>query len=153
MRLTRAGEYAVRCVLYLSAKGRGNLISRSEIAAQCDIPDKFLAKIAQQLARVGLLEIRQGSRGGYLLKREPAEITLLQVVETIIGEISLNDCVTSSNVCRASANCAVNRIWVKARNQLRDTLNEVSFAELLKEDSCFLYPLPAPLDFRDKPER
>jgi Rrf2 family protein len=152
MRLTRAGEYAVRCVLYLSAKGGGTLIGRREIAVQCDIPDKFLAKIAQQLARVGLLEIRQGARGGYLLKKEPAAITLLEVVEAIIGEISLNDCVTSSEVCRASANCAVNRIWTQARNQLRATLGTVSFAELLKEDSCFLYPLPAPLDFREKPK-
>ncbi len=142
----------MRCVLYLSAKGRGKLIARSEIAGQCDIPDKFLAKIAQQLARVGLIEIRQGSRGGYLLKKEPAAISLLEVVEAIIGEISLNDCVTSSEVCRASANCAVNRVWIKARNQLRDTLNGVSFAELLEEESCFLYPLPTPLDFREKPE-
>lgn len=152
MRLTRAGEYAVRCVLYLSAKGRGQLLGRREIAEQCDIPDKFLAKIAQQLARVGLLEIRQGARGGYLLKREPAAITLLEVVEAIIGEISLNDCVTSAEVCRASANCAVNRVWTEARNQLRATLSGVSFAELLREDSCFLQPLPAVLDFREKPK-
>lgn len=153
MRLTRAGEYAVRCVLYLSAKGRGKLIGRNEIAGQCDIPDKFLAKIAQQLARVGLIEIRQGARGGYLLKKEPAAITLLEVVEAIIGEISLNDCVTSADVCRASANCAVNRVWIKARNQLRETLSGVSFDRLLTQESCFLQPNPAPLDFREKPKR
>ena len=148
MRLTRAGEYAVRCVLYLSAKGSGTLIGRKEIAEQCDIPDKFLAKIAQQLARAGLIEIRQGAYGGYILRREPKDISLLEVVEAIIGEISLNDCVTSSAVCRASGNCAVNRVWIKVRNQLRDTLAGVSFAELLTEDSCFLYPVSAPLDFR-----
>jgi Rrf2 family protein len=154
MRLTRAGEYAVRCVLYLSAKGAGTLISRKEIAEHCDIPDKFLAKIAQQLARVKLIEIRQGAYGGYLLCKEPRNISLLEVVEAIIGEISLNDCVTSSAVCRASASCAVNRVWIKVRNQLRDTLKGVTFAELLNEDSCFLAPpVSAPLDFRHRPKR
>lgn len=153
MRLTRAGEYAVRCVLYLSAKGKGTLIGRKEIADHCDIPDKFLAKIAQQLARVNLIEIRQGAHGGYVLKREPREISLLEVVEAIIGEISLNDCVTSAAVCRASANCAVNLVWIKARNQLRETLSGVSFAELLTEDSCFLAPISTPLDFRGKLKR
>ncbi|MBU0673877.1 MAG: Rrf2 family transcriptional regulator [Proteobacteria bacterium] len=148
MRLTRAGEYAVRCILYLSHKGRGQLVSRLEIAAQCDIPDKFLAKIAQQLGRSGLIEIRQGARGGYRLIKDPAEISLLDVVETIIGEISLNDCVTSADTCRASANCAVNRIWIKARNQLRQTLAEVSFEALLQEDSCFLFPGTDILDNR-----
>lgn len=152
MRLTRAGEYAVRCVLYLSAKGTGTLIGRKEIALQCDIPDKFLAKIAQQLARVKLIEIRQGAYGGYVLCREPQDISLLEVVEAIIGEISLNDCVTSSAACRASANCAVYRVWIKVRNQLRDTLAGVSFAELLTEDSCFLAPVAIPLDFRSKPQ-
>lgn len=153
MRLTRAGEYAVRCVLYLSAKGKGTLIGRKEIALQCDIPDKFLAKIAQQLARVKLLEIRQGAYGGYVLVKEPKDISLLEVVEAIIGEISLNDCVTSSAVCRASANCAVNRVWIRVRNQLRDTLNAVNFDELLSEDSCFLAPVPVPLDFLSKTQR
>lgn len=153
MRLTRAGEYAIRCVLYLAAKGKGTLIGRKEIAEQCDIPDKFLAKIAQQLARVGLIEIRQGARGGYLLKKEPRSITLLEVVEAIIGEISLNDCVTSSAVCRASSNCAVNRVWIKVRNQMRDTLAGVTYDELLKEDSCFFYPVAAPLDLRGKASR
>jgi Rrf2 family protein len=140
-------------VLYLSAKGKGKLIGRLEIAEQCDIPDKFLAKIAQQLARSGLIEIRQGARGGYLLKKEPAAISLLEVVEAIIGKIFLNDCVSSAAVCRASANCAINRVWIQARNQLRDTLSGVNFAQLLTEDSCFLQPLPGPLDFREKPKR
>jgi Rrf2 family protein len=153
MRLTRAGEYAVRCVLYLSAKGKGTLIGRKEIALQCDIPDKFLAKIAQQLARVKLIEIRQGAYGGYVLSKEPGEISLLEVVEAIIGEIALNDCVTSSAVCRASGNCAVNRVWIKVRNQMRETMGAVSFAELLTEDSCFLAPVSMPVDFRNKAQR
>jgi len=154
MRLTRAGEYAVRCVLYLSAKGAGTLIGRKEIALQCDIPDKFLAKIAQQLARAKLIEIRQGARGGYVLCREPQNISLLEVVEAIIGEIYLNDCVNSAAVCRASANCAINRVWIKARNQMRDTLRAVTFAELLTKDSCFLAPpVATPLDLRGKTQR
>jgi DNA-binding IscR family transcriptional regulator len=51
MRLTRAGEYAVRCVLYLASKGVDSLCNRKQIAAEMDIPDQFLSKIAQQLAR------------------------------------------------------------------------------------------------------
>ena len=87
MRLTRAGEYAVRCVLYLSKKGKGTLVSRKEIADHAAIPAHFLAKIAQDLAKAGMIEIRQGSRGGFRLLMDPKEITLLSVVETMIGEI------------------------------------------------------------------
>lgn len=135
MRLTRAGEYAVRCVLYLSRQGAGKLISRQEVAVEGDIPPQFLAKLAQQLARAGIIEILQGSRGGYRLLKEPEEITLLEVIEAIIGEIFLNDCVLRPESCDNSAVCAVHQVWNTARDQLRQTLARVSFADLLKQES------------------
>lgn len=142
MELTRAGEYAVRCILYLASQGQGVLVRRLVIAEYFDIPDKFLAKIAQQLAKGGMIEIKQGARGGYVLIRDPATLTLLEVVEALIGEISLNGCVADADFCRSSANCAVNRVWTKASNQLRETLAGVTFADLLKEDSCYIFPKP-----------
>ena len=140
MRLTRAGEYAVRCVLYLSRQGKGKLVSRKEIAAKADIPPHFLAKIAQQLAKTGIIEILQGAGGGYRLLIEPADITLLDVIESIIGEISLNDCVARPDSCSSSPTCTVNRVWNRAREQLRSTLREANFATLLEEQSCCMAP-------------
>ena len=146
MKLTRAGEYAVRCVLYLASQGRGKLVSRRTVAEYYDIPDKFLAKIAQQLARVEIIKIRQGARGGYILIRDPAGLTMLEVVEAVIGRISLNDCVANADSCPSSSNCAVNRVWTRSSNQLRETLAGVIFAALLNEDSCFIFPEPERLD-------
>jgi Rrf2 family protein len=135
MRLTRAGEYAVRCVLYLASQGYGVLCNRKTIARAMDIPDQFLGKIAQQLARAGLIEIVQGSRGGLRLAVLPEKISLLDVVEAVIGEIFLNDCILRSDACDRSNSCAAHSVWQKARNQLRATLKEATFAKLLKEDS------------------
>ncbi|MGV1100212.1 RrF2 family transcriptional regulator [Thiovibrio sp. JS02] len=142
MRLTRAGEYAVRCVLFLARRGRGVLVSRMEIAASTDIPPPFLAKIAQQLAKAGIIEILQGANGGYRLLREPASITLLAVIEAIIGEISLNDCVGRPESCGKSAVCTVHRVWNKANQQLRATLREADFATLAEEETCCLATFP-----------
>ena len=140
MRLTRAGEYAVRCVLCLARKGRDELVSRQEVAACGDIPSHFLAKIAQQLSRAGIIEIQQGAKGGYRLLVSPEKLTLLEVIETIIGEIFLNDCVLRPESCNASSSCAVNRVWLEARTQLRDTLRQVTFAKLIEDDSCCVMP-------------
>ncbi|MBI4768486.1 MAG: Rrf2 family transcriptional regulator [Deltaproteobacteria bacterium] len=138
MRLTRAGEYAVRCVLYLSSQKEGAIVSRRDISEQMEIPDQFLGKIAQQLARAGLIEIVQGARGGYRLLVSPSKISLLTVVETVIGRIFLNDCLMNPGSCKRSSSCSVNKIWEKARNQLRKTLQQVSFQQLLQEENCFL---------------
>ena len=141
MRLTRAGEYAVRCVLYLSRYGKGMLVSRQEIADRTDIPSHFLAKIVQQLARAGIIEIHQGARGGYVLLKEPDRLTMLEVIEAIIGEISLNDCVGRPDSCRNSPTCMVHRVWCTANDQLRTTLRQVTFASLLQDEECC--PAPA----------
>jgi Rrf2 family transcriptional regulator, iron-sulfur cluster assembly transcription factor len=136
MRLTRAGEYAVRCLLYLAGQGQGKLVGRKEIAEQMDIPDQFLGKIAQQLARAGYIEIVQGARGGYVLLASPEQLTLLDVVETFIGTIYLNDCIMKPDSCPRSLICSVHNVWQAARQQLRDTLKEATFDKLLKEGSC-----------------
>ncbi|HIJ91085.1 MAG: Rrf2 family transcriptional regulator [Desulfobulbaceae bacterium] len=142
MRLTRAGEYGIRCVLYLARHGKGTLVSRKEIAVRTDVPPHFLAKIAQQLARAGIIEILQGANGGYRLLTDPERITMLEVIEAIIGEISLNDCVSRPESCRISARCTVHRVWNKANQQLRATLEETNFATLASEDACCLTPFP-----------
>ena len=146
MRLTRAGEYAVRCVLYLASQGAGVLCARKEIARKMDIPDQFLGKIAQQLARAGVIEIVQGARGGFRLVVAPERLTLLEVVEAVIGEIFLNDCVMRPESSNRSHACAVHCIWAKAKDQLRQTLQEASFARILEETSCMpaLPPAAAP---------
>lgn len=136
MRLTRAGEYAIRCILYLAKKGKGVVISRKDIAEHAEIPQHFLAKIAQDLAKAGLIEIRQGAKGGFSLSKDPQEITLLEVVETMIGEIYLNDCVARPSSCDILNACAVHQVWIKARKQLRQTLKETTFDKLVHDKTC-----------------
>jgi Rrf2 family protein len=102
-----------------------------------DIPDQFLGKIAQQLSHAGIIEIVQGSKGGLRLVVPPQKISLLDVVEAVIGEIYLNDCIIRPESRNRSNACAVHVVWEKARNQLRETLRKATFARLLKEDSCF----------------
>jgi Rrf2 family iron-sulfur cluster assembly transcriptional regulator len=136
MRLTRAGEYAVRCVLYLSSQEMGIVVSRKEIAQAMDIPNQFLGKIAQQLFRSGILEIVQGSKGGFRLLISPQKLSLLDVVEAVNGEIFLNDCILRPDSCLRSPTCAVHLVWQKAKNQLRGTLHEATFAKLVKKKIC-----------------
>jgi Rrf2 family protein len=123
-------------VLYLADRGSDQVVSRKQIAKEMDIPPHFLGKIAQQLAREGIIEIVQGARGGFRLIVAPEEVTLLQVVEAVIGEIFLNDCVMRADACHRSHACSVHNIWEDARRQLRSFLREATFAKLLKESSC-----------------
>ncbi len=137
MRLSRAGEYAVRCVLYLAQRESGEVTPRWAVAQAMEIPEPFLAKIGQQLARAGILEILQGARGGFRLSRSPEKISLLEVVEAVMGELFLNDCLLRPESCARSSHCMVHKTWCKAREQLRQTLSEANFKSLLEGETCF----------------
>ena len=130
MKLTRAAEYAIRCVLYLSASPAGQVTSRREVSEAMDIPGAFLGKIAQGLAKAGLLIVRQGANGGYELALAPKDISLLSVVEAMEGEIRINECLTRPQACSRSRGCAVHKVWNKAQQQFRETLSAVSFETL-----------------------
>ncbi len=58
------------------------------------------------------------------------------MVEAVLGEIYLNDCVMNPGSCLRNASCAVQMVWEKARNQLRQTLRESTFDTLVKGESC-----------------
>jgi Rrf2 family protein len=131
MRLPRAGEYAIRCVLYLSRQGQGVLVPRKEVAAEMDIPHPFLAKVAQQLARAGLIDIVQGSRGGFRLALPPENISMLAVLEAVVGNIYLNDCILRPDSCHRSPECEIHRIWEKIVGEFRSSLASARFSEFI----------------------
>jgi Rrf2 family protein len=135
MRLTRAAEYAVRCVLYMAGQPNLPVISKKEISRNMEIPEQFLGKIAQQLSRAGIVEILQGARGGLRLLRAPVDISLLEVIEAVMGEIFLNDCIMSPQSCKRVPGCAVHEVWENAREGLRRTLGDADF-EQLSRSTC-----------------
>ena len=138
MEITRATEYAVRCALHLALEPPERVVPRREIARAREIPEAFLGKIAQRLARAGVLRIHQGARGGYQLAVPADRLTLLQVVEAAEGSLVLNKCVMHATTCSRSCVCAAHRVWSEARRQLRATLGGVTFAELAAQEG----PIP-----------
>lgn len=136
MIITRSTEYAVRCVLYLTVHRRRPVVGRREIAGAMSVPEDFLAKIAQRLAGAGFIRISRGARGGYELLADPDRLTLLDVVEGAGGGIFLNECIVDPQSCRRREGCSVNRVWMEARNGLRETLAAATFSELAGRDSC-----------------
>lgn len=131
MKMTKASDYAVRCVLYLSSKGKGVLVSSREVAESMDIPYPFLGKISQNLARAGIIEIVQGARGGYRLLFEPEQLSLLTVIEAVMGEIILNDCLSGLGACSRQDHCSVHPVWSRVRDQMRRTLDDTRMSDLL----------------------
>src|SRR4030065_554313 len=99
MQITKQADYAVRAVLYLAGLADGRRAPTSQIARDQKIPPSFLAKIVSQLSVAGMVQTSRGARGGVTLARDPAEITLLEVIEAIDGPIGLNEGGAHADIC------------------------------------------------------
>src|SRR5437762_14282871 len=90
-RLSKKSDYGLIALKHL-AQHNEESISAREIAAQYHIPAELLAKVLQRLVRKGLLVSQQGINGGYVLAKDPASISIVDVVEALEGPISITPC-------------------------------------------------------------
>jgi Rrf2 family protein len=87
VRVTTRTRYAIRALYDLAFHRRGQSALAKEIAARQQIPLRFLEQIMQDLRRAGLVAARRGPRGGYLLARPPAEVSLAEVLRAVRGPL------------------------------------------------------------------
>ncbi len=78
MLLTKASEYALLSLIYISSKSTPCDVDT--MATELEIPKSFLAKILQNLARDGLLHSYKGAKGGFTLAKEPSAYTLKEIL-------------------------------------------------------------------------
>jgi Rrf2 family protein len=90
--LTQTSELAIRSLLLLGLEGDGKPLPPRRIADRLDCSRSYLAKTLGTLARAGVLRAVRGSQGGVLLARDPAGITLLEIVEACQGLLIGNYC-------------------------------------------------------------
>jgi len=132
MRITTRGRYGLRAMVDLARHlGEGPVMMR-QITERQRIPRKYLHSLLHDLHREGLIRSLRGSRGGYILARDPAEITALQILVALEGKISLVDCENREprSMCAMYATCPTRQLWADLAALIGRHLDGVSLAEL-----------------------
>ncbi|MDR3764520.1 MAG: Rrf2 family transcriptional regulator [Acidobacteriota bacterium] len=132
MQITRAADYAVRIMIHMAQQPDGAIVAKTFLAQIADVPESFLSKILQALARAGLVQIRRGVLGGNTLTARGAEASLLEVVEAIDGPVMLNLCMDGQS-CHRRMHCSAHEVWIRAQEAMMAVLGAARIAELASE--------------------
>jgi Rrf2 family iron-sulfur cluster assembly transcriptional regulator len=145
MQFTKAEEYGVFGVLYLAETDRSRIVPLSEISQAKDIPEKFLAKIFQSLSKNGVIRSHRGVRGGFSLAKEPTEISLKEVLETIQGPYHLMRCTEDKRACMKDPDefCAIREVLCLAEKKLVSVFEEITLADLVQWQKAERPPIKA----------
>jgi len=132
MQFTKAEAYGMFGVLYLADADKSKVIPLSEISQAQDIPEKFLAKIFQSLSKAGIVRSHRGVRGGFTLAKNPDQITMKEVLETIQGPYHLMKCTESMAACDHNDTefCALREVLVIAEQKLVSVFEQFTLADL-----------------------
>lgn len=129
MIITRRTTYALRALKHLAAQ-RGELTLTSRISEDEGIPQRFLEAILRELARHGVLQVKRGRAGGYSLRRDPADLSVAQVIDIVDGHASQFACLdpirpTRCQECPGEGTCAaqvvLNQMGVASQRVLQNT--------------------------------
>lgn len=132
MQLTRFTDYSLRVLIYLGLN-RERLVSISEIGEAYGVSRNHLMKVVHNLAKLGYIESSQGRGGGLLLRTDPDEIILGNVVRQTETHFHLAECFErGSNTCPISPACHLRNAFRRAMEAFLEVLDEYSLADLIR---------------------
>ena len=151
MKLSVRGEYALRALLVLTMHYGEKIVRIQTIAAEQNIPKKFLEQILNDLKRLGAVESKRGMSGGYRLARPPEHITLASIVRHVEGAIAPVSCVSElfyqRCTCPDEALCPIRDVMKQAREAVVKIMEGLTLADLRDRARRLEKPGPEAVEF------
>ena len=143
MRLSTRGRYGVRAMLELALSGRQGPVSLAQISKRQQISLDYLEQLLRRLRKAGLVRSVRGPRGGFVLTRPAARITLWEVVAALEDHVAPVYCVddlmlgrsSKKKRCRRVKECATHLLWAGMARQVRAFLEAHTLQDLTDTSS------------------
>lgn len=135
MQITTFSDYSLRILIYLTVQE--DRVSTDTIAQAYGISFHHVAKAAQQLVRMNLVEATRGRYGGITLARAPQDINIGTLLRETESEIALVECFREDGgTCRITPVCGLKHILAEAKDAFFTTLDQYTLADIVKSRSA-----------------
>lgn len=141
-RITRQTDYGIVLLSRFASEPPGTFHNARDLAKDFHLPLPMVGKILKLLSKNGLLTSHRGSKGGYCLAKLPQEITVLEVIGILEGEVAMTECSHEpiAGSCLQESLCPVSGNWQKINRAVRGALSHLTLADMAK-------PQPTPMQF------
>ena len=138
MKITAQEEYGLRCLLQLAKSPQGQVVSVKEIAAKEGLSSAYVEKLLRILSKSGLVHSVRGLKGGYVLNRPAASITLGEVVRGL-GTVETTNHICSvftgnKDACVHFSDCGIRSVWSGLTTYIQRFLDQTTLATVLDKE-------------------
>jgi Rrf2 family protein len=149
MRITTWTEYSLIISIHLAKQSRRGAaavpVAARELAETERLPGDYVEQILLRLRRAGIVESVRGAKGGYFLAKEPAAITVRDVMaasEHQTFEMNCESHQVDPDRCAPTSSCAIRPVWVALQRRIDDFLGGVTLQDLLRDETPASSPGP-----------
>lgn len=135
--IKRNTDYALRALVHMAETANGGVYSLAALATATGAPETFLRKVVQKLDSAGVVETKRGRGGGVCFRKDPADITVLEVVEAVQGPVAINKCFVSNRECADRAACMIRRNLGGIQNDLTGLLAAATVSKLARHTRAY----------------
>lgn len=133
MKLSTRGRYGIHAMYDLAVHYGDGPQSIKLIAERQGIPEAYLEQLIAVLRREKLVISNRGAQGGYRLSRDPAQITVGDVLRALEGGLNLVDCLLEEDSCGKTCDCPSRIVWMKIRDGLNSIVDGISLQDMIDE--------------------
>lgn len=134
MRITAKADYAVRAAAELAAAEPGVPVKGEALARAQAMPLNFLENILRELRRAGIVRTQRGQDGGYLLARDPASVSIADIIRAVEGPLAEVQGLRPDQLRYEGNAATLGEVWVALRAAIRSVLEQVSIADVAAGD-------------------
>jgi len=135
MKLSTKCRYGLRAVIEIARTHGHGPAKRKDIAAVQELSDSYLENILIILKNNRIIETTRGVNGGYILSKNPSEITVLDIVNCLEGPPELTECVGQPSTCDRSVTCVARTVWQEVTDAWRQILEKTTIQDLLDREA------------------
>lgn len=130
MKLTTKGRYAVTAMMDLALHAKLDCVALADIAERQNISLAYLEQLMGSLRKASLVSSVRGAKGGYMLAKEPQEISLADILIAVEEQINL--ACGGGQMCDAHDPCLTHNLWTNLSNEFFQFLDEKKLGDLVR---------------------
>tara|TARA_B100001741_G_C16385801_1_gene520058 strand:- start:386 stop:814 length:429 start_codon:yes stop_codon:yes gene_type:complete len=136
MKLTTKGRYAVMAMADLAANQNTEPVSLNDISLRQNISLSYLEQLFAKLKSEKLVKSIRGPSGGYILEKNPKEITVSNIIYAVDEKVKTLSCKRESKKgCNGkSVKCITHDLWDDLENHINKFFDNVSLNDLVKKE-------------------
>ncbi len=131
LRLSTKGQYGVRAMFEIARGCTRGPITIKEISEKQDVSISYLEQILNTLRKAEIIRSVKGPGGGYMLNREPSEISIGEILRVLEGPVAITSCLDPREGCVRVEGCVTHLLWKSLGEKIEAFLDTMTLEDLL----------------------